>query len=60
MTKESTVKERLLQMGLSKGKLRSLGATNNEYLVRAKKGQRTRMLVLQMDAVHRFMKEEVK
>lgn len=47
-------------MGLSKGKLRSLGATNNEYLVRAKKGQRTRMLVLQMDAVHRFMKEEVK
>ena len=60
LTKESTVKERLLQMGLSKGKLRSLGATNNEYLVRAKKGQRTRMLVLQMDAVHRFMKEEVK
>lgn len=57
MTKETTLKERLLQLGLSKGKRKNQGAANNEYLVRAKKGKRTRMLVLQMENVHHYMEE---
>jgi hypothetical protein len=59
LTKESTVKERLLQQGLSKGKCKAHGAASNEYLVRAKKGQRARMLVLRMDAVQNYMKEHI-
>lgn len=59
LTKESTVKERLLQQGLSKGKCKAQGAASNEYLVRAKKGQRARMLVLRMDAVQNYMKEHI-
>lgn len=60
LTKESTIKERLLQQGLSKGRLKEQQGSGNEYLVRAKKGRRQRMLVLQMGEVHRFMREEEK
>lgn len=58
LTKESTVKERLLQQGLSKGKLKGEGSTGNEYLIRAKKGKRQRMLVLRMNAVQKYMEEQ--
>ena len=58
LTKESTVKERLLQQGLSKGKLKGEGSTGNEYLIRAKKGKRQRMLVLRMNAVLKYMEEQ--
>ena len=57
LTKESTIKERLLQLGLSKGRLKGQHGSGNEFLVRAKKGKRQRMLVLQMEAVQNYMKE---
>lgn len=57
MTKESTIKERLLQLGLSCGRLKGQQGSGNEYLVRAKKGRRQRMLVLRMEAVQNYIKE---
>lgn len=58
MTKESTIKERLLQRGLSRGRLKGQQGSGNEYLVRAKKGRRQRMLVLRMNAVQKYMEEQ--
>ena len=60
MIKETTIKEQLLHLGLSKGKLKGEGSTGNEYLIRAKKGKRQRMLVLQMKNIHRYMEENAK
>ena len=58
MSKEATIKEQLLHLGLSKGKLKGKGSTGNEYLIRAKKGKRQRMLVLRMNAVQKYMEEQ--
>lgn len=58
MSKEATIKEQLLHLGLSKGKLKGEGSTGNEYLIRAKKGKRQRMLVLRMNAVQKYMEEQ--
>ena len=55
--KAQTVKEELLREGISVGKLVQKGEVGAEYLCRAKKGSRKRMLVLKMDEVERILNE---
>ena len=55
-TKSATIKERLLTLGLSKGHLAKKGQGGNQYLVRAKKGARKRMLVLIISAIKQYLK----
>lgn len=52
--KEQTIKEELLRRGISEGVLKSKGEIGNEYLKRAKKGSRRRMLVLRMEMLEKF------
>ena len=52
--KEQTVKEELLRRGISEGTLMPKGNVGNEYLKRAKKGSRRRMLVLHMEMLEKF------
>lgn len=52
--KEQTVKEELLRRGISEGNLMPKGSVGNEYLRRAKKGSRRRMLVLRVMALKDF------
>ena len=52
--KEQTVKEELLRRGISEGTLMPKGSVGNEYLRRAKKGSRRRMLVLRMAMLEKF------
>lgn len=52
--KEQTVKEELLRRGISEGTLMPKGNVGNEYLKRAKKGSRRRMLVLRMEMLEKF------
>lgn len=52
--KEQTIKEELLRRGISEGVLKSKGEIGNEYLKRAKKGSRRRMLVLRMEELEKF------
>ena len=49
-----TIKEELLRRGISWGTLAKDGKSGNEYLIRAKKGTRKRMLVLDMDKIEQF------
>ena len=59
MTKMQTIKELLLRKGISDGKKMPDGEAGNEYLRRARKGSRKRMLVLHQDVVENLLKEEV-
>lgn len=59
-TKATTIKEKLLEAGLSKGHLAPAGKSGNQYLLRAKKGERKRMLVLFIGRVKEVLVEEVK
>ena len=52
--KEQTIKEELLRRGVSEGTLMPKGSVGNEYLKRAKKGSRRRMLVLRTMALKDF------
>lgn len=52
--KEQTIKEELLRRGISEGTLMPKGSVGNEYLKRAKKGSRRRMLVLRIMALKAF------
>lgn len=52
--KEQTVKEELLRRGISEGTLMPKGSVGNEYLKRAKKGSRRRMLVLRIMVLKDF------
>ena len=52
--KEQTVKEELLRRGISEGTLMPKGSVGNEYLKRAKKGSRRRMLVLRVTELQKF------
>ena len=58
MTKMQTIKELLLKKGISDGKKMPDGEAGNEYLRRARKGSRKRMLVLHQDVVEELLKEE--
>ena len=59
--KGSTIKEELLRRKISVGKLKSEGATKNEFLKRTKKAtinnSRPRMLVLNLEAVKQVLNE---
>ena len=59
--KGATIKEELLRRRISVGKLKSEGASKNEFLKRAKKvmigNSRPRMLVLNLDAVEKVLNE---
>lgn len=52
--KAETLKENLLRRGISEGTLAPKGSVGNEYLKRAKKGSRKRMLVLRLEELARF------
>ena len=52
--KAETLKESLLRRGISEGTLAPKGYVGNEYLKRAKKGSRKRMLVLRLEELTRF------
>ena len=54
LVKEQTLKEELLRRGVSEGTLMPKGSVGNEYLKRAKKGSRRRMLVLRLMALKDF------
>lgn len=55
-TKPNTIKEELLIKGISVGKLVE-GSAGSEYLCRAKKGSRKRMLVLKKDMIEKILNE---
>ena len=52
--KSETLKNSLLRRGISEGVLAPKGSVGNEYLKRAKKGSRKRMLVLRLEELARF------
>lgn len=52
--KAQTLKEELLRRGVSEGTLMPKGTVGNEYLKRAKKGSRRRMLVLRVMVLENF------
>lgn len=54
LVREQTLKEELLRRGVSEGTLMPQGSVGNEYLKRAKKGSRRRMLVLRSAALENF------
>ena len=55
--KGDTIKEELLRRKISVGKLKSEGAEKNEYLKKAKKAPRQRMLVLNFEAVKKILND---
>ena len=57
IVKEQTIKELLVRKGISEGKL-SNGKGGNEFLVKAKKGTRKRMLVLNINKVNEILEGE--
>jgi len=57
LVKGDTIKEELLRRKISVGKLKSEGAVKNEYLKKAKKAPRQRMLVLNLEAVKKVLNE---
>ena len=52
--KADTLKENLLRRGIFEGTLAPKGSVGNEYLKRAKRGSRKRMLVLHLEELARF------
>lgn len=52
--KSETLKNSLLRRGISEGVLAPKGSVGNEYLKRAKKGSRKRMLVLRLEELAKF------
>lgn len=57
LVKGDTIKEELLRRKISVGKLKSEGAEKNEYLKKAKKAPRQRMLVLNFEAVKKILND---
>lgn len=57
LTTAKTIKELLLQRGLSDGKLMPEGQGSSEYLKKSKKPPRKWFLVLKMTAVEKFLEE---
>ena len=57
IAKEQTIKELLVRKGIAEGKL-SDGKGGNEFLVKAKKGTRKRMLVLNVEKVNEILEGE--
>lgn len=59
LTKPQTIKVALLEAGLSDGRRMPRGTAGNEYLRKARKGSRKRMLVLNMDKVDQVINDMV-
>lgn len=57
LTTAKTIKELLLQRGLSDGKLVPNGSGSSEYLRKSKKSPRKWFLVLKVDAVEKYLEE---
>jgi|GEM_PF-1330564 len=58
LVKQQTIKEILLKAGISKGRQAGDDQAGNEYLCRARKGARKRMLVLHQSIVEKLLKTE--
>jgi len=58
LVRPNSIKQLLLKNGISDGKRMPEGKSGNEYLRRAKKGARKRMLVLQQIVVEKLMEVE--
>ena len=59
LTTAKTIKELLLQRGLSDGKLVPNGQGSSEYLRKSKKSPRKWFLVLKMDTVEKYLEENL-
>jgi len=59
LTTAKTIKELLLRRGLSKGKLMPAGQGGSEYLCKSRQSPRKWFLVLKVDAVEKFLSENL-
>ena len=58
LVKQQTIKDILLKAGISRGRQAGDDQAGNEYLCRARKGSRKRMLVLHQSIVEKLLKTE--